>query len=578
MMTRNTSALRAAAAICTLLAVACGSSGPTTNLKSVFFRTVDPAPVATLTLQRQNGTPMDSSRVRFDTRPTFDGWLKVGRAVSASANSSGVAAIAVTAGTYPIRLDPRISQSTALVGALNDTLAISADTNRTWQTSQQNWTVSSPKPFSAVDVVIYQVDADGKALYAGPVDPLDPVVLAASPAVPGGTASSISFSTELFKGRYRAVITATPVASTDNIAPFETASFDAAGGGATETKPVALTPGGNVVSLHFMENGAAIPDSQIGDVSVYDASSLIFLNSGSSTGGVATVSTGAVANIIAIVSDKDGGTVAAASYTASPSHSATLTRYTVSGHVKAPGSTQLAPTGTNSFGSVAATTKPGLGAFWDTRIAGSAVMANVSDLLGTYQLKLFGGSWSLQAVQLKNLASSSAVSSNVTANAVQDINVDAGGVIAGNIQDQAHNNLQGVGVNVVDSNHLTLGTGSTDLSGNYSIAVPFGTYEVFADGALTPGVSVGSSAATTTLNLTRFQISGRLTDKALGPVAGMVSWAGGSAPSGSLGTFSINVMQGLNWFLFQPPSSSPSLGFAYELNTLVNAETVKSLQ
>jgi hypothetical protein len=112
--------------------------------------------------------------------------------------------------------------------------------------------------------------------------------------------------------------------------------------------------------------------------------------------------------------------------------------------------------------------------------------------------------------------------------------------------------------------------------------VPFGTYEVFATGALTQGVAVSSSAATKTLNLTQFAINGRLTDSVLGPVVGSVTWAGinggtNNVTAGALGTFTIpNVMQGLNWFLFQPPTGS-SLGFAYELNALVNADTIKSL-
>src|SRR5438132_1369273 len=167
-----------------LLLAACGSSnGSTTNLKPVFFRTVAPAPVATLTMQRQNGAPMTQAKVT-----------------------------------------------------------------------------------------------------------LDPVVLTANPAVPGGNATSVSFSTELFKGSFRAVITATPVASTDNVAPFETAVINAAGGGATEPQSVGLASGGNLVSLHFADSGgAAVPDAQIGTISIYDAGSLVFLNSGNPSGGVATL-------------------------------------------------------------------------------------------------------------------------------------------------------------------------------------------------------------------------------------------------------------------------------------------------
>jgi hypothetical protein len=584
MMMRNRFILRAVAAIFTLLATACGSSGgPNTNLKSVFFRTVTQAPVATLNMKRADGTAMGTSRVRIDTHATFDNWIKVGRTVTVNSSTGGVATIAIPAGSYPIVVDPRIPQNTALVGTLNDTLAISANMTGTWQTSKQNWTVTSPtgKPFSAVVVQIYQVDAGGAALYgADTLNPLNPLVLTATPAVAGGSQQSITFTTELFKGSYRAFITATPVATTDNIAPFETAVFSAAGGGATETQAIQLTSGGNVVSLKFMEGAAVMLDSQIGSVAVFDAGSFILLNQGTSTNGVATVSTGAVANVIAIVSGPGGEIMAAASYTASPTHSATLTRYTVSGHVKAPAA--LVQTA-GSYGSVTATVKPNLGAFWDAQISGSPVTATIADAQGTYVLPLISASWSLQAVGLTNLANSAAVSlsvnnANLTA---QDISVNAGGVITGNIQDQSKTNIPGVQVAVYtqDSSHTQVGTTvPTDAGGNYSIAVPFGTYEVFANGAVTQGVAVSSSATTKTLNLTQFAISGRLTDSVLAPVVGSVTWGvGGNVTAGALGTFNINVMQGLNWFLFQPPTGS-SLGFAYELNALVNADTMKSLQ
>lgn len=564
-----------------LLLAACGSSnGSTTNLKPVFFRTVAPAPVATLTMQRQNGAPMTQAKVTLDTHATFDGWLKVGRGTSVKANASGVAALALASGTWAMRISSGVPQSTALVGELSDSLSISADTNRTYQTSQQSWTVTSPVAVKALEVVIYQVDGSGKASYGTTDAPLDPVVLTANPAVPGGNATSVTFSTELFKGSFRAVITATPVASTDNVAPFETAVINAAGGGATEPQSVGLASGGNLVSLHFADSGgAAVPDAQIGTISIYDAGSLVFLNSGNPSGGVATLSTGAIGPVVAVVEGPNGETLAATAYTASPTHTATLTRYTVAGHVKPTGSAQLTASGNNNYGSVDAALQTGLGAFWDARVQGAPSVAKITDAAGTWQAKLFGGSYSLKAVALHNLPPSAPVAASLSADApTQDIAVDPGGVISGNLQDEAHNNLAGVSVSVVDSSHATIGSATSDATGNYSIAVPFGTYEVFAGGALTQNVAVSSSAATNTLNLTRFQITGRMTDAALGPVAGTIYFGGGNVTATTLGTYTLNAFQGINWVLFTPPSTSPSLGFAYETNVLVNADTVKSIR
>ena len=572
---RNSSRLRAASVLCAILA--CGhDSSQVTNLKPVFFSSLSNAPVATFTLQRQNGAGIAGARVSLDTHALFDGWRRVGVSTSATANASGVAATALTAGTYPLQINPNVPGQNALVGSLLDSITISQDTGRTYQTSQQNWTITSPKAFSALEVDVYQVDASGRASIGTTAAPLNPRVLTARPQVPGGNATQVTFATELFKGSYRAVVIATPAAPTDSIAPFETPAFAAAGGGATETQTVALSSGGNVISLHFMEAGAPMADSQIGGVEVFDADSYLPLDSGGSSSGVATVATGTVGNVIAAVFDPDGGTMSMAAYTASPTHSATLTRFAVSGHAKLASGASLTQ-GNGGYGTVPASLKTSLGAYWDQQSA--PVNADIADGLGTYQIKLLAGSWSLQAVNLHNLPDSAPVAVTVSADVPsQDVALDPGGVISGNVQDQAHNNIQGVNVEIYDANHLRVGRATTDASGNYSIAARAGTYELFADGALTPGISIGAAGATTTRNLVRYQITGRFTDPTLSAIAAKVSWGGGSVNASALGTFTLDVVEGTNWFLFAPPSTSPSLGFAYQTNVLVNADTVKTLQ
>lgn len=567
--------LLCAAALLTLV-VACGSNGPSTNLKSVMFRTMPLAPVATVTIQRQNGAGIANAQARFDTKQLFDGWLKVGQSTTATANANGVAALAMPSGSYPLRIDPRVSQNTALVGRLNDTFAISADTNRTYQTSQQTWNVSAPVAFSALNVVIYQVDGNGKAMVGTHQSPLDPVVLSAT--VPNGAnTTSVVFTTELFKGSYRAVVTATPVSG--SISPFETAPFSVAGGGATEPQTVTMISGGNVVTFQFKDSsGAATPDNEIGRLFVYDADSLIPIGSAKSTTGAATVATGAVASVVAVVTTPDGGTAAASAETASATHNKTVTRYVVAGHAKPPGASQLALTnGNNSYGTLQAQFDVGsLGAYWVDFLA-SPVDANLTDALGAYSTKLFGGNWSLKATGLKGLPDSKAVTlTGLAADvATEDVQIDAGAVLVGNIQDQARNNLANVPVSVFDSTHTFVSGANTDASGNYSIALAAGTYDVIAGGGLTKAVAVGGTS--TTLNLTRFQITGRLTDTSSGPLAGRIVFGGGSVTATPLGTYTLNAMQGINWFLFTPPSTSPAVGFALETNVLVNADTVKSL-
>ena len=223
-----------------------------------------------------------------------------------------------------------------------------------------------------------------------------------------------------------------------------------------------------------------------------------------------------------------------------------------------------------------ATLQTTLGAYWSGQLA--PVNADISDALGTYQLKLFAGAWSLQATGLHGLPDSAPAAATVSADVpAQDVALDAGGVISGNIQDQAHNNVQGVTVDLYDANHLRVARATTDASGNYSVSVRAGSYDLFADQALTRGVSATTGGATT-LNLTRFQITGRLTDSTQAAVAGRISWGGGSATASALGTFTVNVVEGTNWFFFAAPASAPSLGFAYETDVVVDANSVKSLQ
>ena len=564
---------RPAAFLCLLLAGACGNSGPTTNLKPVFFRNVPTAPVVTLTMLRHDGiTPLTRANVTFDARAMFDGWLKVGRTASASANASGVASIALTQGSYPMYINPQ----TANVGSFNDLLDISADTSRTYQTSQQSWTVTSPKAFSAIEIVVYQTDGNGRALVGTTSTSSYPMVLDITPAVAGGNATTATFTTELFKGSYRAMVFATPVTSTDTLEPFETSLFSPAGGGATETQTVALKSAGNLVSLHLSDGPAPVPDNQIASVGVYDASSLFLLGSSRTTNGVATVNTGDVTNVMVVVTAAgDGHALVIKPYTASPTLSDTLTRYDVTGHVKPPGSATI--TGGGPYGNVTAALQTGLGDFWDKSIASVPGSAAITDAQGTYDLKLFAGSYSLKASNVPSLPPSSPVSLSVSAAVpAQDINVAAGGTITGAIQDAAKTGIAGVNIAAYDSNHLSVTSATTDATGNYSLLVPYGTYELIASGAITSGVSV-NAASGTTVNLTRFQVTGRLTDSAQNAVAGRIYWGGGNATASTLGTYTINVMQGLNWFLFTPPATSPSLAFQYETQALVTGDTVKSL-
>jgi hypothetical protein len=199
-MQRSPSVFRAPAALVALLASACGSNGPSpkTDLKAVFYRTMPAAPAVTLTVQRQSGAAMTGAQVVVDTRSTFDGWMSVGTTRSSSLNGNGVATFALPDGTYPVS----IAGTPNLVGRLNDSLAVSGATSRTFQTSQQAWTVTAPNNFKALHVQVYRTDGAGKALYSTSPNAPDPLVLDSNLTM--ASTASYTFNTELFKGSYRA--------------------------------------------------------------------------------------------------------------------------------------------------------------------------------------------------------------------------------------------------------------------------------------------------------------------------------------------------------------------------------------
>ena len=574
MVQRSPSILRAAAALAALVATACGSNGSsaTTDLKAVFYKTMSNAPVVTFTLQRQNGAAIAASNViSVDTTSTFKGWLSIGTARSVSTSASGVGSAALAAGTYPISISPNI----ALVGRLNDSLTISGDMARTYQTSQQNWTVSSAKPFKALHIDVYQTDATGKALYGTSPNSPDPLILSANIGLTTNPTSSQTFNTELFKGTYRAVVTATPSVSTDTIAPFETGVINAAGAGALEPQSVSLVASQNLITLSLKDGATAVPDAQVGTVEAFDRASLISLGTTSYTNGVANISTGSVGDVYVSVSASDGSLMTFQALTAAtPATQKTLNRYAVTGVVTPLSGAAITPVG-GYYGTVNAYMHLGFGQPIDTWLQGIPSSPATIAAGGTYSMNLVEGTYDIKAEQVPGFITPKAVTL-VAAATTQSLSVDAGATISGNVQDQGKNNVANVGVTIYDSTHNKIALGAKGTDGNFSISVPAGTYDVFVGGALSGSPTVAASG-TSTLTLTQFQINGRLIDAQSNPFAGRVRWGGGSVTTASLGTYTLKAVQGLNWFQFSPSSSTSTVGITYEPLVQLDATTFKSL-
>jgi hypothetical protein len=155
--------------------------------------------------------------------------------------------------------------------------------------------------------------------------------------------------------------------------------------------------------------------------------------------------------------------------------------------------------------------------------------------------------------------------------------VDVGGTIAVTVQDTSQANVSNVAVAVYDSTHTQIAQGATGASG-VSLAVPQGTYDVFVGGALSGSPAVGASG-TSNLALTQFSINGQLNDASSAPVANArVRWGGntGGVTTSATGTYTIKVVEGLNWFQFTPATGS-TVAYAYEPLVQVDPNTFKSL-
>jgi hypothetical protein len=584
--------LMAALAMLTVLS-ACGSgggggeTGPSvaTNLHAVFFRTLTNAPVQSVILLNQIGTPIAGDAVTFDTRVDSTGNRLAGQVTTRTTEAlSGRADVALPAGTYPVVISA--PAGTFNIGGLNDKVTV-ANTTTTYQTSQQTWNITAPVTMRSLTLTIFQTDASGNLDRGTTLRPLNPQVLStAFNLVTGGVGvSTATITTELFKGTYRSVIKAVPFSAADALAPYVTPASTpiiAAGGGATETVPqITLPSSANVLNLTLFDGLTTAISSTVTPykVDVYDKASLLLLgtaNTGTLPAGNVVIQTGDITNIVAIVTNMTniatGGSVEAIkAFTASISSAENLHKFSVNGNVAPPAGGTLDSADLTM--SVAAKTNPQFGIeFFDKTKAG--IISAPVNSLGVIQMKVFEGPYTLSA-SINKFPDSDKLAITVSGADLtgQTINVRSGGIITGRIQDQSKIDIANVLVQVVDAttNDLINFT-TTSAQGTYTVGVPFGTYNVFVNGAVTRNIVVNTD--TVTKNFTQFNIQGRLTDSLGGGLAGAVLASGGNATAGGLGTFSIKLMEGENWVWFTPPASSPSLGFAFEPAVLIDANTI----
>ena len=576
--------LMAALAMLTVLS-ACGGGGDggetgppvATNLHAVFFRTLTNAPVQSVILLNQIGTPIAGNAVTLDTRVDSTGNRLAGQVITRTTDAaSGRADFALPTGTYPVVISA--PAGTFNIGGFNDKVTV-ANGITTYQTSQQTWNVSTPSA-TFLSITIFQTDASGNLDRGTTLRPLNPQVLSTFLTSTIGK-DTWQFTTELFKGTYRAVIRAVPLTGS-SIAPYVTpasALITAAGNGATETVPtITMNTGGSLLDLTLFDGLSTAISSTVTPyrVDVFDKASLLLLGSASTnTLGNAAVQTGDITDIVAIVTNTTStltGVEAIKAFTVSPTTPVLLHKFAVNGSVVPPTGGALDAADTTI--SVTATTNPQFGIeFFDKTMAGS-ISAPVSPLGIIQNLKVFEGTYTLSA-RINKFPDSDKPAITVSGADLTGltINVRPGGVITGRIQDQSKIDIANVFVVVTDATtNDPINSAISSTQGTYTVGVPFGTYNVFVNGAVTRNFVVNTD--TVTKNFTQFNIQGRLTDSLGGGLAGAVLASGGNATAGGLGTFSIKLMEGENWVWFTPPASSPSLGFAFEPAVLIDANTI----
>jgi hypothetical protein len=447
----------------------------------------------------------------------------------------------------------------------------------------------------SVKIDVYQTDSAGNVDWGNYTTAVNPWALSAGPSlrnpiVYSKTTSGLAGATtdtenvELFKGYYRIVITATPSVAANSIATYISSVITVAGGGATVSTPVALAAPSKAPSITLQDTtGAALANYT---VYFYESTNKILIGTATSSAlGVASV--GAPSGTTGVLAKIYNGATYLGVYAFSDintTSAATLKQFTVQGQVQ-PNSGTLDATDPLT---VYALTNSGLG-----RWADNSAVASVAATPGTgvYSLTLFGGTtaalnYKLGASSVKGYpdVTKTSIALNNAALTGQNIAVAPGGLILGKIQTEGKVDIAGVTVYVFGTAadgviEQAVSSVVTNATGDYSIEVPYGTYFLLVNGAVTDGISISAGAVTYQKNLTQFamtgQVSKNLGSTTAGANAASVLIGFQTATTSNLGVYTINVMEGKNWICMAPSAvNDPTYGAACTLNVQVDATTV----
>lgn len=577
-----------------------GTTTTSSNLKAALYPTLNTAPVVSSTLLRQTAAGIANAKVNYVVDQTGVAGFNAAKITVASATSdvNGVASFAVPTGTYSAKLSSLPADAVTGENAeYYATETVTASGGKSYQTDQYSVAITSPFPLASVQVSVYQTDSTGKVdwgSYTNAVDPVtgivasalrNPIVFDKTTTMVGTATTSTIENVELFKGYYRIVVRGTPVTPANALAPYISTVITVAGGGGTQNHAAALLAPSKAPSITLQDTtGAPIKTGYT--VNFYESTNHILLGTADTDLITGVASVGAPTGVTSVVAKIYAPTTAAYQGVYVFSDIATssamiLQQFTVAGQLQ-PSSGAL---DTTAVPTVYALANSGLGRWADTEVAS----ANATAGTGVYSLTLFGGTTAPLNYKLsaRNVTGFPDVTKKVVAvsnpTAGQNITVAPGGVILGRLQTEGKADLANVLVSVfgtaADGIIELVNSQLTDATGNYSLQVPYGTYFLLVNGAVTDGLTVSSGTPTVSKNLTQFAMTGQVSKK-IGSTtqgaSGATVFAGFQTATGSsLGVYTINVMEGKNWICAAPSAvNDPTYGYSCNLNVLVDAASV----
>ncbi len=533
-----------------------------TNLKPVLNQSLPAVPVVTLNLKRADSTNIEGADLRLRIE---NGNYRV-TAARGLTNVDGNLSLSLASGTYELEVNGvnEVADFTTSI-----TVTASATQFINLQAERHSFAMDAGQAIDETDLKVYQAMSDGSSQR----------VFRDNNRTLGGAVNSNTVPVEMFPGSYFATAKAVMTAGGDT--PLVKTGMLTSVAAATPTSTMDLSIAGIAIVI-TLQDAAGAP-LQNHDILVYDkAVNIRLATETTDASGVATVVLGAATNTALLMEDNNGevigikdlGTVSAA---ANP----TYQLHAVSGVVLPPTGSVLNATDTAT---ITVRLNSSLAASLD-ELANANISRNdiaMSPGSGVFTVQLLDGAYTFGAEGVEGFPSvTDATVTLATADiADQNIHVDLGGVIRGTLLNEASAPVTGLSVAVLSNNSL-LDTNTrwiagdvTDANGTYAIEVPYGTYDILVEGAITRDITVKAAANDKVVDLTRYAVSGRVTDATgAGLVADVEVLNGDATTSDALGVYTLNVVQGINQLCF-----TTDFGMACEFNVLFDDKTVASFR